>query len=65
MDKNAEHLNRNDPIMQELWAIKAAINKEANYSVAEIARRLREQYPSGDIGVDIKIRPEPVERSSK
>jgi hypothetical protein len=45
MNMNAEHLMRNDPIMQELWAAKAAINKEANYSVDEIVRRIQEKYP--------------------
>jgi hypothetical protein len=65
MDRNAEHLTRNDPIMQELWAVKAAINKEANYSVAEIARRLREQYPSGIIGVDMPTQAKPIEKPTK
>ena len=36
---------RNDPIMQELWAVKAQINREANYSVDEIVRRMRIAYP--------------------
>jgi hypothetical protein len=65
MDRNAEHLTRNDPIMQELWAVKAAINKEANYSVAEIARRLREQYPAGIIGVDMPVQTKPIEKPAK
>jgi hypothetical protein len=65
MDRNAEHLTRNDPIMQELWAVKAAINKEANYSVAEIARRLREQYPSGIIGIDMPVQAKPIENPAK
>lgn len=30
---------RNDPILQELWAIKAVINKEANYDAATLLRR--------------------------
>ena len=29
-----------DPILQELWAVKARINEQANYSVAEIVKRL-------------------------
>ena len=29
-----------DPILQELWAVKAHINAQANYSVAEIVKRL-------------------------
>jgi hypothetical protein len=29
---------RNDPILQELWAIKTAINKEANYDAATLLR---------------------------
>ena len=29
---------RIDPILQELWAIKAAINKEANYDAATLLR---------------------------
>jgi hypothetical protein len=35
----------NDPVLQELWAVKAQLNKQANYSVAEIVRRLNEQGP--------------------
>ncbi len=46
MNLNAEYLPKNDPIMQELWAIKAQINKEAGYSVEEIVRRMREKYPT-------------------
>ncbi len=30
---------RNDPILRELWAIKAVINKEANYKPATLLRR--------------------------
>ena len=32
-----------DPILQELWAVKARINEQANYSVAEIVKRLQGQ----------------------
>jgi hypothetical protein len=28
-----------DPIVEEVWAIKAEINRQAGYSVAEIVRR--------------------------
>ena len=37
----AQLVGRNDPILQDLWAIKAEINAQANYSVAEIVRRLK------------------------
>ena len=40
------NLVQNDPLMQELWAIKAQINAEANYSVEEIVRRMRAKYPN-------------------
>lgn len=36
--------------MQELWAVKAQINAEANYSVDEIVRRMREKYPQTATG---------------
>jgi hypothetical protein len=45
MQKVREYSIRQNPIMQELWAVKAKINADANYSVAEIARRMREKYP--------------------
>jgi hypothetical protein len=32
------HPMRHDPILQELWAIKAEINKEAHYDVATLLR---------------------------
>ena len=32
-----------DPILQELWRIKAQINAQANYSIEEIVRRLNER----------------------
>ena len=35
----------NDPVLQELWAIKANLNARANYSVDEIVRRLQAQRP--------------------
>lgn len=35
----------NDPVLQELWAIKANLNARANYSVDELVRRLQEQRP--------------------
>lgn len=31
---------RHDPILQELWAVKARINAQSHYSVAEIVKRL-------------------------
>ena len=37
---------RRDPILQELWAVKARINAQANYSVAEIVKRLLIQTPT-------------------
>jgi hypothetical protein len=43
--ENAKITGANDPVLQELWAIKAQLNKQANYSVAEIVRRLHEQRP--------------------
>lgn len=51
MNLNAEYLSKNDPIMQELWAVKAQINKEAGYSVDEIVRRLLEKYPLQQAGL--------------
>lgn len=30
-------LGRNDPILQELWAVKAALNAEAGYSIEKLA----------------------------
>jgi hypothetical protein len=45
MNLNAKYLSKNDPIMQELWAVKAQINKEAGYSLDEIVRRMLEKYP--------------------
>ena len=35
----------NDPVLQELWAVKANLNARANYSVDELVRRLQEQRP--------------------
>ena len=32
-----------DPILQELWRIKAQLNAQANYSIEEIVRRLNER----------------------
>lgn len=34
-------LGRNDPILQELWAVKAAMNAEAGYSIAKLAEQAR------------------------
>jgi hypothetical protein len=38
-----QNSGRNDPILQELWAVKAQINAKANYSVAAIVQRLHQQ----------------------
>jgi hypothetical protein len=35
-------LGRNDPILQELWAVKAAMNAEANYSITKLAEQARQ-----------------------
>ncbi len=32
------HPMRTDPILQELWAIKSVLNKEANYDAATLLR---------------------------
>jgi division protein CdvB (Snf7/Vps24/ESCRT-III family) len=42
-DGKANRLN--DPVLQELWAVKANLNARANYSVDELVRRLDEQRP--------------------
>lgn len=34
-------LGREDPILQELWAVKAALNAEAGYSIEKLAERAR------------------------
>ena len=34
-------LGRNDPILQELWAVKAAMNAAADYQVDKIIERTR------------------------
>lgn len=39
-DLPPELTSRQDPVLQELWAIKARINQQANYSVAEIVKSL-------------------------
>lgn len=38
-------IGHRDPILQELWAVKARINEQAHYSVAEIVKRLLGQQP--------------------
>lgn len=35
-------LGREDPILQELWAVKAAMNAEAGYSIAKLAEQARQ-----------------------
>lgn len=39
----ADLVGSRDPILQELWRIKAQLNAQANYSIDEIVRRLKEQ----------------------
>ena len=43
LDATAERLplGRDDPILQELWQVKAKINLEANYDVAVLAAQAR------------------------
>ena len=43
LDATAERLpvGRDDPILQELWQVKAKINSEANYDVAVLAAQAR------------------------
>ena len=42
-------LGRNDPLLQELWAIKAAMNAEAGYSVKTRAAQSREFDPESTL----------------
>jgi hypothetical protein len=35
-------LGHEDPILQELWAVKAAMNAESGYSIAKLAEQARE-----------------------
>lgn len=35
-------LGREDPLLQELWAIKAALNAQAGYSVKTLAEQARQ-----------------------
>ncbi|MGB4115343.1 MAG: hypothetical protein WBK51_02215 [Polaromonas sp.] len=39
----ADLVGTRDPILQELWRIKAQLNAQANYSIDEIVRRLKER----------------------
>lgn len=43
LDATTERLpvGRDDPILQELWQVKAKINSEANYDVAVLAAQAR------------------------
>jgi len=34
-------LGREDPVLQELWAVKAALNAEASYSIEKLTERAR------------------------
>ena len=35
-------LGREDPILQELWAVKATMNAESGYSIAKLAEQARQ-----------------------
>ncbi len=39
----ADLVGLRDPILQDLWRIKAQLNAHANYSIEEIVRRLNER----------------------
>ena len=39
----ADLVGLRDPILQELWRVKAQLNAQANYSIEEIVRRLNER----------------------
>lgn len=41
LDASKPPVGRNDPVLRELWQIKAAMNAEAGYSVAVLAERIR------------------------
>jgi len=41
LDANKPPVGRNDPVLRELWQIKAVMNAEAGYSVAVLAERVR------------------------
>ena len=39
---NTACLGRNDPLLQELWAIKATMNAESGYSIQKLADQARQ-----------------------
>ena len=39
----ADLVGLRDPILQELWRVKAQLNAQASYSIEEIVRRLNER----------------------
>jgi hypothetical protein len=39
---NTARLGLNDPLLQELWAVKAAMNAESGYSIHKLAEQARE-----------------------
>ena len=40
--QNTGRLGCNDPILQELWAIKAKMNAESGYSIQQLAKQARQ-----------------------
>ena len=38
-EQRRPRLGRNDPILQELWAVKAALNAEAGHSIDKLVER--------------------------
>jgi hypothetical protein len=41
VDNSSAFLGKQDPILQELWAVKAQLNKDAHYSVKERSKQVR------------------------
>jgi hypothetical protein len=39
---NTARLGCNDPLLQELWAIKATMNAESGYSIEKLAEQARQ-----------------------
>ncbi len=42
-----------DPILQELWRIKAQLNAQAHYSIEEIVQRLKERRHQIKLQADV------------
>lgn len=38
----SSRLGRNDPLLQELWAVKATLNAESGYSIQKLAEQARQ-----------------------